>query len=45
LWENQAALEQHAASPHYKRLELSIRDLLEEPFEINILREVLSPES
>jgi quinol monooxygenase YgiN len=45
LWESQAALEQHAASPHYKHLELRVRDLLEEPFEVNILKEVLSPES
>ena|ERR1700722_11440790 len=45
LWENQAALEQHAASPHYKRLESIIQDLLEEPFEVNILKKVLSPES
>jgi quinol monooxygenase YgiN len=42
LWESQAALEQHAASPHYHHLELTIGDLLEEPFEVNILREVLS---
>jgi quinol monooxygenase YgiN len=39
-WESQAALEQHAASPHYKHLELTVRDLLEEPFEVNILKEV-----
>jgi quinol monooxygenase YgiN len=44
LWENQAALERHAASPHYKHLELIARDLLEEPFEVNILKEVLSLE-
>ncbi|HYY26612.1 MAG TPA: putative quinol monooxygenase [Chthoniobacterales bacterium] len=42
LWESQAALKQHAASPHYKHLEQTIGDLLEEPFEVNILREVLS---
>ena len=42
LWECQAALKQHAASPHYKHLELTVGDLLEEPFEVNILREVLS---
>jgi quinol monooxygenase YgiN len=42
LWESQAALEQHAASPHYKHLELVVRDLLEEPFEVNILKEVQS---
>ena len=43
-WESQAALEQHAASPHYKHLELTVRDLLEEPFEVNILKEVLNLE-
>jgi quinol monooxygenase YgiN len=45
LWENAAALEQHAASLHYKRLELIVQNLLEEPFEVNILREILSLES
>jgi len=45
LWESQAALEQHAASPHYKHLELIVRDLLEEPFEVNTLKEVLNLES
>jgi quinol monooxygenase YgiN len=44
-WENQAALEQHAASPHYKHLEQVVRDLLAEPFEVNILTEVLSLKS
>ena len=42
FWVSQAALEQHAASPHYKHLELTVRDLLEEPFEVNILKEVPS---
>jgi quinol monooxygenase YgiN len=42
LWESQAALEQHAASPHYQHLELVVGDLLEEPFEVNILKEVQS---
>ena len=42
LWESQAALNQHAASPHYKHLELTVGSLLEEPFEVNILKEVLS---
>ena len=42
LWESQAALKEHAASPHYKHLELTVGDLLEEPFEVNILKEVLS---
>jgi quinol monooxygenase YgiN len=42
LWESQAALEHHAASSHYKHLELVVGDLLEEPFEVNILKEVQS---
>jgi quinol monooxygenase YgiN len=45
LWESQAALEQHAASPHYKQLAQIVPDLLEEPFEVNIVKEVLSFES
>jgi quinol monooxygenase YgiN len=45
LWENQAALEQHAASHHYKQLQQSVPDLLEEPFEVNIVKEVLNFES
>src|ERR1700742_1714859 len=40
LWESQAALEQHAASSHYKQLQLSLGDLLQESFEVNILQEV-----
>ena len=42
LWESQAGLKQHAASSHYKHLELAVGGLLEEPFEVNILTEVLS---
>jgi quinol monooxygenase YgiN len=38
IWESQAALDQHAASPHYKHLEQSITGLIQGPFEINILR-------
>jgi quinol monooxygenase YgiN len=45
LWESPAALAQHAASPHYKHLELIVGDLLKEPFEVNILKEVLNLES
>ena len=40
LWESQAALGQHAASTHYQHLQRSLGDLLEEPFEVNILQEV-----
>ena len=39
---SEAALKQHAASPHYQHLELTVGDLLEEPFEVNMLKEVLS---
>jgi len=40
IYESQAALDQHAASPHFKRLQQTVGELLEEPFEVNILRTV-----
>src|SRR5271169_5953753 len=40
VWESQAALDQHAASPHYKHLEQTVGELVEVPFEVNILREI-----
>ena len=40
IWESQAALNQHAASPHFKHLEQTVGELLQEPFEVNILRRV-----
>jgi quinol monooxygenase YgiN len=40
IYESQAALDQHAASPHFKHLEQTVGDLLREPFEVNILRAV-----
>jgi quinol monooxygenase YgiN len=40
IWESQAALDQHAASPHYKHLEQTVGELVEVPFEVNILREI-----
>ena len=40
-WESQAALDQHAASPHFKHLERSIGELVAEPFEVNILTRIL----
>jgi quinol monooxygenase YgiN len=39
-WESQAALDRHAASPHFKHLEQAIGELLQEPFEINILERI-----
>jgi quinol monooxygenase YgiN len=40
IYETQAALDQHAASPHFKHLEQTVGELLQEPFEVNILRRV-----
>jgi len=40
IYESQAALDQHAASPHFKHLQQTVGELLEEPFEVNILRTV-----
>jgi quinol monooxygenase YgiN len=40
IWESEAALDQHAASPHFKHLEQTVGELLREPFEVNILRTI-----
>lgn len=37
IWESQAALDQHAASPHYRHLAQTVGQLAMEPFEVNIL--------
>jgi len=42
IWESQAALDQHATSPHFKHLEQTIGELVQEPFEINILERILT---
>ena len=42
IWESQAALDQHAASPHFKYLEKAIGELVHEPFEVNILKTLLT---
>ncbi len=39
-WESKAALDKHTATPHFKHLEEAIGELLEEPFEVNILKRV-----
>ena len=39
-WESQAALDQHIATSHYKHLEQTGGELVKEPFEVNILREI-----
>ncbi len=36
IWESQAALDEHAATPHYRHLQQMLGELLEEPFEINL---------
>jgi quinol monooxygenase YgiN len=36
--ESQAALDQHMATPHFKRLEQTGRELVREPFEVNIVK-------
>ncbi|MGA9509177.1 MAG: putative quinol monooxygenase [Candidatus Sulfotelmatobacter sp.] len=41
-WESQGALDKHTATPHFKHLERSIGELLEEPFEVNILTRILT---
>jgi quinol monooxygenase YgiN len=42
IWESQAALNQHAASSHFKHLEQSVGELVQEPFEVNILERILA---
>jgi quinol monooxygenase YgiN len=40
-WESQAALDRHMATPHFERLRKTGAGLVEEPFEVNIVREIL----
>src|SRR5260370_23689551 len=40
-WESETALDKHVATPHFKHLEEAIGELLEEPFEVNILDRIL----
>ena len=41
-WAMQAALDQHVATPHFKRLEQTGGELVREPFEINIVKSILA---
>jgi quinol monooxygenase YgiN len=41
-WESQAALDQHMTTPHFKRLEQTVPELVKEPFEVNILKQILA---
>ena len=40
IWESQAALDQHAASAHFKQLQQSVGEFVQEPFEVNILQTI-----
>jgi quinol monooxygenase YgiN len=37
-WGSEAVLDQHVATPHFKHLEQTIGELVEEPLEVNILK-------
>jgi quinol monooxygenase YgiN len=39
-WESAAALQKHTTTPHYKHLEQTVGELLEVPFEVNILKTI-----
>src|SRR5882672_2197952 len=41
-WASQAALDQHMATPHFKRLEETGGKLVKEPFEINFVKRILN---
>ena len=41
-WESEAALDRHIATPHFSYLKQAFGELLEEPFEVNILKRILS---
>jgi quinol monooxygenase YgiN len=41
-WESRAALDRHLATPHFERLKRTGAELVKEPFEVNIAREILT---
>jgi quinol monooxygenase YgiN len=41
-WESQSALDQHIATPHFKRLKQTGGELVSEPFEINVVKRILT---
>jgi quinol monooxygenase YgiN len=41
-WETEAALDQHKATPHFKRLAHGAPQLVKEPFQVDILKEILA---
>lgn len=42
VWDSQAALDQHAATPHFRHLQQGAEKLIKEPFELNILKRILT---
>jgi len=40
LWASQQAFDKHVSSPHFKKFETSVKDLIAEPIEINFLKEL-----
>jgi quinol monooxygenase YgiN len=40
-WESKAALDRHAATPHFKHLEQTVGEFVREPLEVNILERIL----
>jgi quinol monooxygenase YgiN len=41
-WESRDALDRHLATPHFQRLKQVGGELVKEPFEVNIVKEVLA---
>jgi quinol monooxygenase YgiN len=41
-WASQEALDKHTTTRHFKHLEQAVGELLEGPFEVNILRRILA---
>jgi quinol monooxygenase YgiN len=42
IWESQTALDRHVASAHFKHLQQRLGELLQGPFEVNILQKILA---
>ena len=41
-WASQAALDQHMATPHFERLKKTGAELVKEPFEVNLVKAILT---
>jgi quinol monooxygenase YgiN len=41
-WESRTALDRHLATPHFQRLKQVGGELVKEPFEVNIVKEILA---